>query len=82
MHGTDADDVTTSLDFFVVAADLASAKDLWEKAVLDTMERDPEDGELESVFVIVEDASALPVASKGARVVTWDELDMPWRKTR
>lgn len=82
VNATDDDDVTNSLDFFVVAQDVDLARGLWKDAVLELMGRPALDEELASIFVVVEDASSLPVAAQGERWVPWDEFGLAWRRQR
>lgn len=74
--GTVSDDITTSLDWLVVANDFDRAKELWTSTVADFLDRDVKDDELSQVRILIEDVSALPIAAKGERSVDWEELEI------
>jgi len=79
-NATDANDVTNSLDFMIVANDADRAMKLWEEIVLEIMERAPEKGELVCMMLVAEDASSLPLAAAGERAIPWNEFPAVWRK--
>lgn len=77
--GTVTDDITTSLDWLVVANDFDRAKELWTQTVADFLDRDVKDDELSQVRILIEDVSALPIAAKGERSVDWEELEIVFK---
>lgn len=72
--GTDGCDIETSLDWFVVAPDKETARDLWKGAVEGSLGRKAEDSELDHVFVVLDDVTGTRYEGE-ARAVSWDELE-------
>lgn len=77
--GTATDDITTSLDWLVVANDFDRAKELWTATVADFLDRDVKNDELSQVRILIEDVSALPIGAKGERSVDWEELEIVFK---